>query len=352
MKIKKIQGSIVVRQTSSKTKNERLYIIFKGRRQGTGLPNTKVGWAKARAILEKLNERSIENRFGIQKKEKALTLFKAFEIFREERSNTRAAKTLETDLNAFKAFFSYDFSLKEMIIREGQEISIMEHCIRDAIVRNKKSSATLAIYLRSCAVFANWLYDEGYIKYPIGIKKLAKLIKSYPKKPIRVYSDLEIQAITEYLQKTHYKLLSSAILLMVHTGMRIHEVLELRWSHIYKDTIRIESKDRKTTQIVTITEKVQTILAEIPKIEDKVFPWSAESDGRLRTALYAAMKELNIRRDRRSFHEMRKTFITRLIVENKNMNLFDIANAARCKISVIEAHYLKYPVEQLKRLLE
>jgi len=33
------------------------------------------------------------------------------------------------------------------------------------------------------------------------------------------------------------------------------------------------------------------------------------------------------------------------------MNIFDIANAARCEIRIIQQHYLKYPSEQLEALL-
>lgn len=352
MRIKKQQGSIIARETSSKTKNRRLYITFKGKRISTGLDDTKAGWAKARDILQKMNEESVNKRFGLSKKQREVTVYQAFALYITERKNTRARKTVEADGNAFKAFFPKNFLLTETIIREGREVSLLEIYLRKAITENRKSSSTLHIYLRSINVFIGWLYEEGYIKHLIHVKKLAKLIRSEPKKPIRVYTDQEIQLITQSLRKTHYSLLASAIELMVHTGMRIHEVLEMRWSDIYKDTIRIESKDHTQTQVVIVTDNIKKIIESIPHKGDKLFPWSTESDGRLRNALYNAMKENNIPRDKRSFHEMRKTFITRLIVYNANMTLFDIAVAARCKISVIEQHYLKYPVERLRLLLE
>ncbi len=352
MKVRNISGSIIVRKTSSN--KEKLYITFKGKQVSTGLPNTEYGKSEARKILKQLNEEERNHRFNIKPEKDTLTVSQAFDKFLAQKKKSRDKKTIEWYECSYKAFFPIDFPVHKVERRNGVTISWLELNIQEMITRQAKSSATLAIYVRGTGVFVHWLYEEGYISFPVRLSRLKKMIKNAPKKPIRVYNEEEIQAICEQLRQDEtYKDLAFCIEIMVATGMRIHEVLELTWNAVKKDIIEIESKDKRSIQLISRSEQVNKILEKIPRkpLQNKVFKWSQESDSRLRQALYTAMKNANIERDGRSFHEFRKTFITRLIVHNKKMNIFDIASAARCEIRIIQQHYLKYPTEQLELLL-
>lgn len=80
--------------------------------------------------------------------------------------------------------------------------------------------------------------------------------------------------------------------------------------------------------------------------------YSRASDSRLRRTLYDLMDAAGVERDGRSFHEFKKTYISRLVAEvGTKMSLFEVARLARCSEQVLTRHYLKLGTNRLRDLM-
>lgn len=64
------------------------------------------------------------------------------------------------------------------------------------------------------------------------------------------------------------------------------------------------------------------------------------------------MDAAGVERDGRSFHEFKKTYISRLVAEvGTKMSLFEVARLARCSEQVLTRHYLKLGTNRLRDLM-
>ena len=150
-----------------------------------------------------------------------------------------------------------------------------------------------------------------------------------------VFSDDELLKIQKELE-SEPKITKLGILLAIYTGMRVGEIVALKWEDVFDDYIHINrhqimykddtgkrvyhivdcTKTDAGTRDVVIIPKVKKILKEARKINpftEYVFEKNGEpvSIHALAMVLYRTCDKLNI--NRRGMHVLRKTYATRLI---------------------------------------
>jgi integrase len=102
--------------------------------------------------------------------------------------------------------------------------------------------------------------------------------------------------------------------LMIYSGLRIGETLDLTWSQIdfNKKDILLKNKISKDDEIIPLSDRIIEILNNIPRKTEKVFRWSKNSKSSLNRKFDRCLKDLEIIKNNRSFHNFRKTFRMKL----------------------------------------
>jgi integrase/recombinase XerD len=95
------------------------------------------------------------------------------------------------------------------------------------------SPAGVNIYIRAMNAFCSWLKENGYVAEHIVLRQL----KNQPK-PVTVFSEAEIRALlTHKPKRLSYLRTWTMIVLMLDTGCRIDEVLNLKKSDVDFDNL-------------------------------------------------------------------------------------------------------------------
>ena len=240
------------------------------------------------------------------------------------------------DFNRFYSFNNFK-SRKIRFINEDD----LEDFIIDSITENNLTSKAYS-NLRTITK-GLFLYAKKKNKSSININNffddldLSNKIFSKPKRLAEnnVFSDTELVSIQEELE-SNPKITSLGILLAIYTGMRVGEIVALKWEDVFDDYIHInrhqimfkDESGKRTYQIVDCTKtdagtrdvviipKVRKILKEARKINpftEYVFEKNGTpvSIHALAMVLYRTCDKLNIKR--RGMHVLRKTYATRLI---------------------------------------
>ena len=159
--------------------------------------------------------------------------------------------------------------------------------------------------------------------------------KSSKKDSDNVYSEEELLKIIEELNKSQ-KIVHLGVLLAVYTGMRVGEIVALKWEDIHTDYIHINRrqvryKDDNNVDVYEIKDSAKTeagtrdvvIIPQVRKIlkdARRINPFTEyifEKNGKpvsihaLSMVLYRTCDKLEIKR--KGMHALRKTYATRLI---------------------------------------
>ena len=159
--------------------------------------------------------------------------------------------------------------------------------------------------------------------------------KSSKKDSDNVYSEEELLKIIEELNKSQ-KIVHLGVLLAVYTGMRVGEIVALKWEDIHTDYIHINRrqvryKDDNNVDVYEIKDSAKTeagtrdvvIIPQVKKIlkdARRINPFTEyifEKNGKpvsihaLSMVLYRTCDKLEIKR--KGMHALRKTYATRLI---------------------------------------
>lgn len=199
------------------------------------------------------------------------------------------------------------------------------------------SSSTLKLIIGLLKRVLTFAYDKGYIQNPIILKYK---IKNKNSKSVKALDKQEQQKLEDYIIKNK-KFYHYGVLISLYTGLRIGELLSLKWENInYKDkVINIEtttckiSHNHKTIELVDtpktnssirqipITPFLNELLVELKSYQqnksDYVISKSLGKKIDVRTyqsSFERLLKKLNIKHY--GFHSLRHTFATRLL-ENK-----------------------------------
>ncbi|MBE2189008.1 MAG: site-specific integrase [Candidatus Kapabacteria bacterium] len=287
---KKIAGSIFVDRRSNK-----IIIHFNKKRTHTGLSNTPQNLKIAERILLK----QYLEFHGIAEKMSRQTISDAYHEFLEIHCKHLSPKTI------------IGYKLAINTIAQNKKLPLttdnLKEQVHNFIRRFDGTDATFNIYLRAFQVFINYCVKNEYIS-PLQAFKNHKRANS--EKEIKVFTEEEISRIIDYFDVTD-KEFSILIKLLVETGMRISEALNLEISHIRNDRIMIPNKINKNKpEMVYISENLKEQLQSLNT--PKIFRWKLSSYSRINRTFRKTLKKLDIQDDR-SFHELRKTYLKRLI---------------------------------------
>jgi len=152
----------------------------------------------------------------------------------------------------------------------------------DTYLKNTKpprSPKTINHYMKTLSAMFNFAIRKGYMKY-----NFAKEVKPYTvARKRREYSREEIARILEAADRIELEAWPHAtlqpyakriILILLYTGMRSGELVNLKWSDVKGDRITLsetETKQKKET-IIPLSDGLRAILDSIPKKDEYVIP--------------------------------------------------------------------------------
>lgn len=133
-----------------------------------------------------------------------------------------------------------------------------------------------------------------------------------------LYSDQHLETICKYFAETHQQYMIDLTYVLLNTGLRVSELLSLKWSEVSwsEGTITIVAQLAKSrvTRVVPMNAIVQQILHKRPTIEVGPFPYSLHTI----ESKWRRMKVATGLRDA-VLHCLRHTFATRLISKGKDL---------------------------------
>lgn len=165
-----------------------------------------------------------------------------------------------------------------------------------------------------------------------------------------IYTDTEIEKLLSYFNDNN-KELRLFIELLVNTGLRFHEAVELSFNDVTNTYIKVISKDGLQEQRFPQNTTTRRIISDITKQHatgaGNLFTYTSDHDQyrRLLKRLNGAFTALEIPKRGRAYHEFRKTFISRLC---RNGVPLDVGSKiARCKIEVMMMYYRFFSDDEL-----
>jgi len=314
----------------------RWIVKFRNKQYSTGLEATPENLAKAKEIGWELHAKYTLHEVPERATQK-ITFSKAIEHFQDHHANHKAKKTREAYNRAFQIFCPD----KTRLLNEQTVLFF----IRSALKRHKLGNGW-DVYRRAYTKFLTHCVEYKLLPDKITIVNLFP--KPNPKK-VQVYEVQELSKLFDWCNQNDAEL-AVLLLVLVSTGLRIHEVLEMKYSDIRNGVLHLTSKDGKRAESVPLAEHVLKALAGIKKQEDKVFRWQPQTVKRVRRKLYKGMEAVGIDRGGRSLHEIRKTFIS--LMANNDVDVRVASSLARCSIQVMMKHYTILSEKNLKNAIE
>lgn len=174
-------------------------------------------------------------------------------------------------------------------------------------VTNGYSSNTINSYLTQFQVFLNFCTESGWIG-KTKIKSVHRVRGA--KTEIKIFTNEEIQLMLADLQEYEPEF-RCLIELMVETGARPVDALNLRFSQWRGNSIVWSNKITKLDESTPISRRVQEIMQEMRAIatgRDKTFRWNHSSLPFLTKKLNECMHRCGIEKNGRSFKHFRTTF--------------------------------------------
>lgn len=121
----------------------------------------------------------------------------------------------------------------------------MQSLVTSMFEDEEKTGATIEATVKVWKMFFSWAVDEGYlVKDPT--RNLSLPGDRQEEKPIEIFTEEERQTIINYMDETCYEY-DTIIKLGFATGMRMGELLALRWDNVSDKDIEV----RSSTAIVT-----------------------------------------------------------------------------------------------------
>lgn len=235
----------------------------------------------------------------------------------------------------------------------------------DQALRNERGVKPYTInhYFGLLKTLFNYAIDQGKHPGPNPIRKF----KPYPvDRKRRSFTDQEIIRIIKAAGKiekearletdiTRYA--KRIVLMLLLTGMRAGEALNLKWLNIRNGKIvlqRTETK-QKREKIIPITAGIQRILDSVPKRkpEDRVFPFNQDGIRKYTRWIIHKIREISGISDF-DFHSLRHTAATIMVSESlgKGVGLADIMKILGHSRMETTLRYLHEDESRMKKAVE
>ena len=220
---------------------------------------------------------------------------------------------------------------------------------------NHRSNGTINRYLDLLSAVINFCDDRGYHTPKL---KISKYKLKEPAENIKYLKDWEEAQKIIDLASPHLK---PIIYTALYTGMRLGNILNLKWSNIdfENKTINITVKDRTKqggkNHSIPLINQLQEILHNLPKDSEFVFTYKGKPIKSIKTAWenifykrgdketnYALTKELrNPELPYKNFHTLRHTAGTWILKKTNNLKITkEILGHADIKTTLKYAHVL------------
>ena len=238
--------------------------------------------------------------------------------------------------------------------------------IDQALTAMGRSKATVNHYFNLLRTFFFWAEKQGYHRGDNPIREFKFYVVDEKR---RAYSGEEIKRIVEAAEAIEKKARRGAfveknikkiILLLLFTGMRLGELLHLKWENVQIDKIvikRTETKQKKE-KVIPISPSVQAILDELKDDRRKngsVLPLRRPGAKRPAWA-YEAMQK--IRRQSGigdfTFHGLRHTASTIMITETlgRGVSLADIMRILGHSRVETTLRYVHADIDRMRKAVE
>jgi integrase len=143
--------------------------------------------------------------------------------------------------------------------------------------------------------------------------------------------------------------LANAIGFTVQTGLRMGEVIGLRWSNLHEDYILLEKTKEKRPRAIPLSPKAKGILDLIPRNIEYIF---SDKQGRRITVnhLEYEFKQATQRANLQvRFHDLRHTFASRLV--QRGVQLYDVQHLLGHRSPIMTQRYAHLSLDHLREVL-
>lgn len=356
MRNKKVPGSVVTRKF--KTGNY-LYYRSKATDQkwiASGLIDSAANRKRCWEILEDLYLKSIMPKTN----EPEEIYYSVQEMYEEYERYCKEVKeldprTIKHNRTGFNHIIKDIYFIEEGTRHRYKFKYRLEEDLEHFATKSSLGANSINIYIRSFAAFLNWLVKEGVIKN-INYQQYFKRIEK--KEPV-AYNEKEIQDLINYFIDKKNLRVANWLMFMMETGTRRTESLRLKWEHVNFEDAYIKmpkKKNSKNYDKFPMTDFLKGLLAQLkveserrPTNRELIFGWKETNASRLNKTVSDALTDLGIKRESKTFHPIRKHFITKLI---ESGNILYIKSLARhSDIKTTEDHYWMKNLDKMRDVL-
>lgn len=292
-------------------------IYWRGRMRGRSLKistgETQI--SKAKKFVEEYQLSLTEKNIEKAKREKRGIKNPSIASIWEEILKERLPQRTDTTAVRYDTAWRMDLEpfLKDKFVSDVSESFVKEFENWFLETRPKKVFATAHKYM---SMLLNYLHREGYVQKKLKVTNLDKINKNKRKKPFRVYSKEEQEALLKNAVNDRTAL---ALLCYLDTGARKMEILSRKWSefNVDKRILTIWSQKNKEWRDVPLTDRLFQALKQAYKKnigEEYIFP-NRSGAGFIPSQLFdkdwAKTKKLAGVKGRARVHDIRHTFATK-----------------------------------------
>ena len=234
------------------------------------------------------------------------TMHEAFEKYRPYANQLRGKQPALSRLKSLKDrlpnVYLEDFNLS--IYNEWKESRLKE------IGANSfnREAGVLSQILRMCVTNWGWLHTHP-------IPDIGRLKDKPPRK--RGISKIEIYKILENLQSNiHGEEISILFLLAIETGMRLGELISLKWENVHEKFVYLEITKNGDSRNVPLSLKARELIS-FRKSKNPVFVFNISAHNASKNFMRHSINGIR-------FHDSRSEAITRM---SKKLSILDLASA-------------------------
>lgn len=199
-----------------------------------------------------------------------------------------------------------------------------------------------SIYTRSLHSLWEYFIKKKYV----GINIIER-VKSV-KKTVRIVKQSDLEILLDYL-KVNNRNGYNILYFMLTTGLRSSEAVNIRWSDIdlESDLIFISGKNRDAEQVdmLPLLKQAKDHLLSLDRTTEKIFPYKS------RHSLHFYYRaQLHLFNERRyTLHQLRKTYITKLIEGGVDLSAVMIL-ARHSKLDITLSHYYEANLKNISKI--
>lgn len=248
---------------------------------------------------------------------------------------------LETYAVSKRSYQTDEFRLRKLkeFFKDKELRKIKPSMIREYVAMRLKEGKTESTVNRELALLKKMFslaIEDGYLEE--NPAKKIKKFSEYDTERDRVLSEEEEKRLLSELPDR----VKPVVIVALHTGLRLSEVLGLKWSGVDMDTrfIKVERTKSKKTRFISINSLLYEELAQLKKQagkEQRVFAFKS-----IRTAFDNACKRAQVKDF--TFHDLRRTFGTRLL--EKGVDIMTISKLYGHSNVLVTQRYL-HPKDRL-----